>query len=75
MNRIQYPFTNYLVFPKVMEDEEICRGILQLIFPDKKIGRYGLKVKTTVKKMRLMLHLKRQSMYRRVCVESEWMCT
>lgn len=46
MNTIQFPFTNYLVFPKVLEDEEICRGILELIFPDKKIGEIRLEGKS-----------------------------
>ena len=33
-----YPFTNNFVFPLVMQDEDICRGVLELILPDEEIG-------------------------------------
>ena len=35
--KYRYPFTNEIVFALVMQDKEICRGFLQLIFPEKKI--------------------------------------
>ena len=33
-----YKFTDRYVFPLVMQDKEICRGILELILPDEEIG-------------------------------------
>lgn len=40
--KYRYPFTNEIVFALVMQDEEICRGLLQLIFPDRKINKLKL---------------------------------
>ena len=40
--KYQYPFTNYIVFALVMRDPEICRGLLQLLFPDREIEKVKL---------------------------------
>ena len=36
-NSILYPFSKQLMFAKVMEDKELCRDMLGLIFPDRKV--------------------------------------
>ena len=33
-NNILYPFSKQLMFAKVMEDKELCRDMLRIIFPD-----------------------------------------
>ena len=45
MNRI--PFTQQMMFAKVMEDEEICRGFLERLFPERKVR--NIKVHKTEK--------------------------
>ena len=36
-NKILYPFSTQLMFAKVMEDKELCRDMLGIIFPDRKV--------------------------------------
>ena len=36
-NNILYPFSTQLMFAKVMEDRELCRDMLRIIFPDRKV--------------------------------------
>ena len=36
-NNILYPFSKQLMFAKVMEDRELCRDMLGIIFPDRKV--------------------------------------
>jgi len=36
-NNILYPFSTQLMFAKVMEDRELCRDMLGIIFPDRKV--------------------------------------
>ena len=36
-NNILYPFSKQLMFAKVMEDKELCRDMLGIIFPDRKV--------------------------------------
>ena len=36
-NKILYPFSKQLMFAKVMEDRELCRDMLGIIFPDRKV--------------------------------------
>ena len=36
-NKILYPFSRQLMFAKVMEDRELCRDMLGIIFPDRKV--------------------------------------
>ena len=36
-NTILYPFSKQLMFAKVMEDRELCRDMLRIIFPDRKV--------------------------------------
>ena len=36
-NTILYPFSKQLMFAKVMEDKELCRDMLGIIFPDRKV--------------------------------------
>ncbi len=33
----RYPFTNAIVFALVMKDSNLCKGLLQMIFPDREI--------------------------------------
>lgn len=40
--KYRYPFTNEIVFALVMQDEEICKGILELIFPERKVRELKL---------------------------------
>ncbi len=35
--KYKYPFTNEIVFSLVMQNKEICKGLLELIFPERKI--------------------------------------
>ena len=37
-NVILYPFSKQLMFAKVMEDADLCRDMLGLIFPDRENG-------------------------------------
>lgn len=36
--KYRYPFTNAIVFALVMRNAEFCKGLLQLVFPDREIG-------------------------------------
>ncbi len=36
-NVILYPFSRQLMFAKVMEDADLCRDMLRLIFPDREV--------------------------------------
>ena len=36
-NFIRYPFSKQLMFAKVMEDADLCRDMLRLIFPDREV--------------------------------------
>ena len=36
-SNILYPFSKQLMFAKVMEDKELCRDMLGIIFPDRKV--------------------------------------
>lgn len=49
MKPIKYPFTNSVVFSMVMEDPELCRELIERIFPDRKVDavRIREKPKTT----------------------------
>ena len=40
--KYQYPFTNHIIFALVMRDPEICKGMLQLFFPDREIAEVQL---------------------------------
>ena len=40
--KYKYPFTNHIVFPLVMKNCQLCRGLLQLIFPDREIKNVRL---------------------------------
>ena len=37
MRKDQYPFTNSIVFALVMQDSTLCRGLLQTLFPERRI--------------------------------------
>ena len=36
-NYIRYPFSRQLMFAKVMEDPDLCRNMLEIIFPDRQV--------------------------------------
>ena len=36
-NYIRYPFSRQLMFAKVMEDPDLCRNMLEIIFPDREV--------------------------------------
>ena len=40
--KYQYPFTNHIIFALVMRDPSICKGMLQLFFPDREIAEVQL---------------------------------
>lgn len=45
---IRCPFTSQIMFAKVLEDPEICMGIIQRIFPDRKVKNVIVKEVVTV---------------------------
>lgn len=45
MNHIKYPFSNSVVFSMVMEDPELCRELIERIFPDRKVDTVRIREK------------------------------
>lgn len=45
MNHIKYPFSNSVVFSMVMEDPELCRELIERIFPDRKVDMVRIREK------------------------------
>lgn len=48
MEEVKYPITNSVVFALVMEDPKLCRGLIQRIFPDRKVKEVRIREKPEV---------------------------
>lgn len=40
---IKYPFSNHIIFAMVMDDPDLCKELIQRIFPDRKVKKIIIK--------------------------------